>query len=160
RRMKRIGNAKKQPGDDDFLDLRKARQKAGAQYYTMTPGSALQLAGAAPWTWADLDREYRAYLGQRRYVGQKIKLPSQATQDDVRLCFDKPEFATWQKIKIPELEPLHFTKLLKAVHAARGHRTTVKTAAYVKAALSWALSQRSIESGLAEAKTMPWWIPI
>ncbi len=158
RRMKRIGNARKEPGDPDFLDLRKARQKAAEQYYTMKPGRALEPSGEPPWTWADLDREYRAYLGQRRHVGQRIKPPSPATQDDVRLCFDKPEFAAWQKIKIPALTPVHLIKLLKEVHAARGHRTAAKTAAYVKAALSWALSQRTIESGLAG--TMPWWAPI
>jgi hypothetical protein len=157
-RMKRIGNAKKEPGDPDFLDLRKARQTAGEQYYTMKPGRALKLSGEPPWTWADLDREYRAHLGGRRQVGQRIKPPSPATQDDVRLCFNKPEFAAWQKIKIPELTPWHLIKLLDDVNAARGHRAAAKTAAYVKAALNWALSQKTIKSGLAG--TMPWWAPI
>lgn len=158
RRMKWIGNAKKEPGAPDFLDLGKARRKAGEQYYTMKPSSALKLSGEPLWTWADLDREYRSHLGQRHQVGQRIKPPSQATQDDVRLCFDKPEFASWQKLKLTELSPMHLIKLLKDIHAARGHRAVEKAAAYVKAALSWALSQRSIESDLAGA--MPWWPPI
>jgi len=38
--MKRIGNAKKEPSDPDFLDLRKARQKAAEQRYAqrVSPG--------------------------------------------------------------------------------------------------------------------------
>jgi hypothetical protein len=112
RRMKRIGNAKKEPGGPDFLDVRKVRQKAGEQYYTMEPGSALKLSGEPLWTGADLDREYQASLTLLRMKGNRIKRPSQATQDDVRLCFDKPEFAAWREIKIIELTPWHLIKLL------------------------------------------------
>jgi hypothetical protein len=157
-RMKRVGNAKKEPGDPDFLVLHKARQKAAEQYYTMKPRGGVKLSGEPGWTWADLAQEYRAYLGRRRYVGHRIKPASEATQDDVTRCFDKPEFAVWQKIKVSELTPWHLIKLLDDVHAARGLRTAEKTAAYVKAALNWALSQKTIKSGLLG--TMPWWAPI
>jgi hypothetical protein len=155
RRMKWIGNANKQVGDPSFLNLHNARRKAGEQYYAMKPAAGLNRSGASDWIWPILAREYLAYLGQRRYVGQRIKPPSAGTQNDVRLCFGKPEFAAWQKVKIRELTPWHLIKLLDDVDAAYGHRTAEKIAAYVKAALNWALSQKAIKSGLTG--TMPWW---
>lgn len=156
--MKRLGNAKREPGDSSYLAVKEARDAAGEQYYTMKPASGPKLSGEPEWTWPDLAREYRAYLGQRRYVGGRIKPPSAGTQDDVRLCFGKPEFKAWQKIKLRELTPWHLIKLLDDVEAAYGHRTAEKIAGYVKAGLNWALSQKTIRSGLAG--TMPWWIPI
>jgi hypothetical protein len=96
RRMKRIGNAKREPGDPNFLDLRHARQKAGEQYYTMKPGGALKADGSG-WTWAHLDGEYQLSLKGLRKRGNRIKRPNRGSQNDVRLCFNKPQFATWQR---------------------------------------------------------------
>jgi hypothetical protein len=157
RRSKKMGSARPAPGDPTYLSLSRARQRADEVYFAMKPRGALTLLRSG-WTWAELDREYQSYLKLSRKVGEKIKRPSQGTQDDVRLCFNKPEFVAWRKIKITDLTPLHLINLLKEVHVARGHRTARKTAAYVKAALNWALSQKTIESGLAG--TMPWWAPI
>jgi hypothetical protein len=154
--MRRIGNAKKEPGDPDFLDLRKARQKAVEQRYALKPHRALP-AGPG-WTWARLDREYQASLKLLRKRGNRIKRPSQGSQDDVRLRFNKPEFRVWQYRWIAELKALDLIQLLNEVHLARGHRAAEKAAAYVKAALSWALSHRTLESGLAGM--MPWWVNI
>lgn len=99
------------------------------------------------------DRQHQASLQQTRKVGQKIKRPKKDSQDDVRRCFNKPEFACWQNIRLADLTPQHLITLLKAVHKARGHRACEKTLAYVKAALNCAYSE--IESGLAA--TLPWW---
>jgi len=157
-KMERIGNVRKEPGAPDFLDLRKARQKAGERYYAMRPRGGMKLPPGADWTWADLDREYQASLRQRRKKGHRIKPPTQGGQDDVRRCLNKPAFVAWRKIRTANLTPLHLIKLLNDVHAAHGHRAAEKAAAYVKAALNWALSHRTIESGLAG--TMPWWAQI
>lgn len=156
RQMRRIGSAKPDPYDPEFLDLKKARQKAARHYYALGPRG--QPPSEPPWTWAQLSAAYLAYLGERRYVGHRIKPPSPATLDDVQLCFDKQQLAAWQNLKVTELTPWHLIKLLDDVHRARGHRSAEKAAAYIKAALNWALSQRTIKSGLCGV--LPWWVPI
>jgi hypothetical protein len=49
--MKRIGNTKKEPGDLSFLDLRKARQKAGELYWDGTLSRNLLTVSRRPSTW-------------------------------------------------------------------------------------------------------------
>ena len=154
-RSQKIGTAIWNGGDPEHLSLNEARQRAGEVYYAMPArrvGAAARLLG---WTWGDLDRRYQALLEVPRKVGKRIKRPSRATQDDVRLCFAKPEFSRWQTLRLADLMPLHLIELLHAVHAARGHRNCEKTLAYVKAALSWAQAEKPLESGLADR--MPWW---
>ncbi|MEH2500258.1 hypothetical protein V1294_006737 [Bradyrhizobium sp. AZCC 1678] len=155
---RRIGSASQAPGDREFLSLKAARRKAGEVFFAMKPRSALNLSGRSGWTWAELDRQYQASLKLLRKKGKKIKRPSKGTQDDVRLCFGKPEFVGWRKIRLADLTDLNLIKLIGEVHTARGHRACEKTLAYVKAALSWAHSEQTIESGLAGA--MPWWAAI
>jgi hypothetical protein len=158
RRMKRIGNAKKEPGDPDFLGLRKVRQKAGEQYYTMKPGNAAKRS--LGWTWADLDREFQASRRVARRVGRRIKKPVRSTQKDIGGCFNKPQFAAWRSKRLSDLTDVDLITLMGEIHAApgRGHGACSKTLAWVKAALSWARSERTIESGLVG--TMPWWTSI
>jgi hypothetical protein len=156
-RSPKIGNVRRAPGDPEFVSLSRVRQRAGEVYFAMKPRSAKDspVNPAGP---GRLDRQYQAAFKLTRKVGRKIKRPSQDTQNDVGLCFDKPGFERWRKIRLAYLTPLHLTTLLKDVHAARGDSACRKTLPYVKAALSWAHSEKTIESGLG-AK-MPWWANI
>ena len=157
-RSQKIGSAIPDPANPEYLSLQVARQRAGEVFFGMAPKNALMLSKKGGWTWSELDRHYQAMLKHLRKVGKKIKRPSEGTQADVRLCFDKPEFESWRKIRLADLTPLHLIKLINEVHAARGHRSCEKTLAYVKAALSWAHSEMTIGSGLAAS--MPWWAEI
>jgi hypothetical protein len=150
-RSLKIGSAR--PGDADLLTVKAARALAGQRYYAMRPKGARGMG--AGWTWADLDREFQASLMQPRVVGNKIKHPVKGTQDEVRGCFNKPELEGWRRIRLAGLTPLHLRKLMDDIIARRGHSACVKTSIYVKRALTWAQSERTLESGLAE--TMPWW---
>ncbi|MEH2515339.1 hypothetical protein V1279_000912 [Bradyrhizobium sp. AZCC 1610] len=117
---RRIGSASQAPGDREFLSLKAARRKAGEVFFAMKPRSALNLSGRSGWTWAELDRQYQASLKLLRKKGKKIKRPSKGTQDDVRLCFGKPEFVGWRKIRLADLTDLNLIKLIGEVHTARG----------------------------------------
>jgi hypothetical protein len=147
RQSRKIGSALPSLFDPSHLSLKDARQRAGEAYFGMAPPFACPAVG---WTWAELDRHYQEMLTQRRKRGRRIKPASPSTQDDVRLCFSKPEFKGWQALRLTDLTPRHLTELIGAVHNARGHRSAEKTLAYVKAALTWAQSEKSIDSGLAE----------
>jgi hypothetical protein len=157
KRSRRLGSARKAPGED-YLSLSQARQKAGETFFAMKPRGALKLADNPGWTWSDLDREFQASLKDVRKKGRKIKEPRRSSQDDVKSSFKTPELGAWQKIRLANLTDLHLIELIGKVHQARGHRACEKLLAYVKAALSWARSERTLESGLAG--TMPWWTAV
>jgi hypothetical protein len=150
-RTERIGSVR--PNDPNYLTPDKARTKAGQVYYGMKPRGAIPRSGGA-WTWADLDREYQEMLTHPRKVGNRIKSPVKATQDEVRRHFNKPELQSWQKLKLADIGPLHLRKLVDDVHR-RSYSACVKTMVYVKAALTWAQGEKTLESGLGE--TPAWW---
>ncbi|WP_156527073.1 hypothetical protein [Bradyrhizobium sp.] len=75
--------------------------------------------------------------------------------DDVRLAFAKPPVATLAARPLTAITALELTRAVDTVHAENGHRAACKTLAYVKSALTWALSKRGEKSGLHG--TMPWW---
>lgn len=84
--MKRIGNAKREPGDDSYLTVKKARDIAGARYYAMRSGRRPHTKG---WSWADLDREFQASRRVKRKKGKRVKPPAPSTLSDIAGCFDK-----------------------------------------------------------------------
>jgi hypothetical protein len=157
RRTRRLGSARKAPGED-YLSLSQARHKAGETFFAMKPRGALKLASNPGWTWSDLDRQFQAALKEVRKKGRKIKEPRRSSQDDVKSSFKNPELLAWRKIRLANLTDLHLIGLIGEVHQARGYRACEKLLAYVKAALSWARSERTLESGLAG--TMPWWTAV
>jgi len=158
-RTQTIGTAIPDRRNPNYLSLKDAQRRAGEIFFGMPPPQpAAPVSPQSRWTWAELDRRYQESLRLPRKTGKKIKRPSRATQDDVRLCFGKSELARWQTLRLVDMTPLHLIALINAVHDARGHRSCEKTLAYVKAALSWAQSQRPLESGLADK--MPWWSPL
>ncbi|MBR0735000.1 hypothetical protein JQ636_38605 [Bradyrhizobium japonicum] len=151
-RMQRIGNAKREPGDDLYLTVKKARHTAGERYYALRSGRRPRTKG---WTWADLDREFQASRQVKRKKGKRVKPPAPATLKDIAGCFDKPQFAAWQTKRLATLNDVDLIELLDAVHRERGHGACCKTLAWVRAALTWARSERTIESGLVGV--VPWW---
>ncbi|MEK9285427.1 MULTISPECIES: hypothetical protein [unclassified Bradyrhizobium] len=150
--MKRIGNAKREPGDDSYLTVTKARDSAGARYYAMRSGRRPHTKG---WSWADLDREFQASRQVKRKKGKRVRPPAPATLKDIAGCFDKPQFAAWRAKRLSNLTDVDLIELLDAVHRERGHGACCKTLAWVRATLTWARSERTIESGLVGV--VPWW---
>ncbi|OKO68175.1 hypothetical protein [Bradyrhizobium sp. AS23.2] len=150
--MKRIGNAKREPGDGNYLAVKKARDTAGARYYAMRSGRRPRTKG---WSWADLDREFQASRRVKCKKGKRVKLPAPSTLGDIAGCFDKPQFAAWQAKRLSNLTDVDLIELLDAVHLERGHGACCKTLAWIRAALTWARSERTIESGLVGV--VPWW---
>lgn len=157
-------------------DVRKANYKAADQ---LTPSDARAAAkrmadlknppeetapaGAPVWTWAQMVAAYLKELGRKRSVGQKVKLPSRETQNDVRTSFGinnktkvfnpdkRPSLAILQQMPITELN----AHLLGAVVRAIGkRRPREKFLAYAKSMLNWAYSNSDL-SGLVI--TTPWW---
>lgn len=151
-RMQRIGNAKREPGDDSYLTVKKARDTAGERYYAMRSGRRPRTKG---WSWADLDREFQASRRVKRKKGKRVKLPAPSTLSDIAGCFDKPQFAGWQAKRLSALTDVDLIELLDVIHRERGHGACCKTLAWVRAALTWARSERTIESGLVGV--VPWW---
>lgn len=148
----RIGSVRKI--EPNYLKPEEARAKAGKIYYDMKPRGALPRSGGA-WTWNDLDGAYQEMLRHPRRVGNRIKPPVKDTQDEVRRHFNKPELQSWQKLKLAGLGPLDLRKLVDDIHARRGYCPCIKTMVYVKAALTWAQGEKTLESGLGE--TSAWW---
>jgi hypothetical protein len=143
----------------DYLGVAAARERAKDVYNELRTAAGVEPVAepTAPtgWTWADLDREFQAVLAEPRMRGKKVKPPSKGTRDDVRLMFAKPPVAALGPKRLTEIEFLDVVQAIDEVHAANGHRVASKALAYIKSALSWALSKRTIKSGLH--KTTPWW---
>ncbi|WP_038965604.1 hypothetical protein [Bradyrhizobium diazoefficiens] len=158
-RSQRIGvaNAIRGDYDRDLLSIKQARDRAAEVYAGIeAPPKKVSAGDPSPaWTWSDLDREYQASLTEPRWRAGRVKPPSKGTQDDVRLAFAKPPVAAFAPTLLPALTSLDLTRAIEKVHAENGHRAACKTLAYVKSALTWALSKRGEKSGLHG--TMPWW---
>lgn len=150
--MRRIGNAKRDPGDDSYLAVKKARDTAGARYYAMRSGRRPHTKG---WTWADLDCEFQASRQVKRKKGKRVKLSAPSTRKDIKGCFNKPQLAAWKSKKLSDLTDVDLIALLDLIHVERGHSACCKALAWVRAALTWARSERTIESGLVGV--VPWW---
>jgi hypothetical protein len=156
---RKIGSATGQHKSADYLGVREAKEKAKAVY-----GEIGREQGANPepgpgWTWSDLSREFQASLREHRVSATgRVKPPSKGTMADVRLVFAKAPIAKLGRKRLVDLTFLDVLKAIKTVHAAHGHRSACKTTAYVRSALTWALSKRGEESGLHA--TMPWWVAL
>jgi hypothetical protein len=160
-----IGNAINKFGNCDFLNIRAAREKAAQVYAALGSGAlpSMPRPVAPPepqiWTWADVDREYQKSLTEPRWINNRIKHPKKGTQDDCRLAFAKAPIAAMKGIKVTELKPRDIILAVQEVHeVGKSHRQCVKCLAYVKAALSWALSHKMLQSGMEGM--IAWWMPI
>lgn len=154
-RSQKIGVANSVRGEFDrgLLSIKAARDRAAEVYAGI---EAVEPVGReAAWRWSDLDREYQASLKETRLRGDRVKPPSRGTQDDVRLAFAKAPIAGLGKRRLTALTSLELTEAVDQVHINNGHRAACKVLAYVKSALTWALSKRGVKSGLHG--TMPWW---
>jgi hypothetical protein len=148
-----IGDARERR--QGFLSVRSARDQAAKLYGQIAAGED---PGAGPvrrggWTWADLDREYRAMIAAPRWVNRRMKPPSAGTADDVRLAFAKPSLQALHGRRLTALDRAAFEQALQKIGS---HRQREKCAAYVKAAFTWAQTKRTADSGLAE-DVVPWW---
>ncbi|MFB9268009.1 hypothetical protein ACFFWD_33580 [Bradyrhizobium erythrophlei] len=150
--MKRIGNAKREPGDEQFLTVKQARDKGGERFYAMR---SRRRPSARGWTWADLDHEFQASRQVKRKKGKRVKLSAPSTRKDIMGCFNKPQLAAWKSKKLFDLTDVDLIELLDLIHVERGHGACCKALAWVRAALTWARSERTIESGLVGV--VPWW---
>jgi hypothetical protein len=150
-----IGNLRER--HPDYLSVSAARAKAADVYNDIRKGGGdnAVVGSELGWTWSDLDREYQAALKEPRWAAGRVKPPSKGTQDDVRLTFAKASVASLAENTLSSLTSLDITRAVEQVHAENGHRAASKTLAYIKSALTWALSKRGKKSGLHGK--MPWW---
>lgn len=121
--MRRIGNAKREPGDKQFLTVKQARDKAGERDYAMRSCQRPRTKG---WTWADLDREFQASRQIKRMSGKRVKPPAASTRADVKGCFDKPQLVAWQNKRLSDLTDVDLIELLDVIHVERGHGASSK----------------------------------
>ena len=158
-RSQKIGVANSIRGEFDrgYLSIKQARDKAAEVYAGIEspPPKPDAVDSHAAWTWDDLDREYQAALTSPRWSSGRVKPPSKGTQDDVRLAFAKAPVSGLAKKSLTALTSLDITRAIDQVHTDNGHRAACKTLAYIKSAMTWALSKRGEKSGLHG--TMPWW---
>jgi hypothetical protein len=156
---RKIGSATGQHKSTDYLGVREAREKAKSVYADLSREKGVNPTPGPGWTWADLSREYQAGLKEHRVsASNRVKPPSKGTRDDVRLAFAKAPIMKLSKRLLAELTFLEVNRAVKNVHKAHGHRAACKAVAYIRAALTWALSQEGEKSGLHA--TMPWWVAL
>jgi len=135
------------------LSLREARDQAKRMW------AALDAAPPEPakpqtWTWADLAREYRAYISDLREDSKGRPIyPSEETASDVARAFSHAPVTRWEARSLLELNEDEFEAALEEVHHNKGWDAHRKVRAYVQAALTWARKYRRKESGL----TRDWW---
>jgi hypothetical protein len=151
----RLGGATGQHRDPEYLGLREAREAARLKYHDLAAQHGADPAPAPAWTWADLDREFQQNLTQPRLSAKRIKPPSKGTMDDVRLMFAKPAIAALGPTALTALTSIAVVEAIDTVHNAHGQRVAAKAMAYVKSALTWALSKRGAKSGLHGH--VAWW---
>lgn len=150
--------------DPDYLSVSSARAKAADVYNEIRKGPSIEKETAPAvepepgWTWADLSREYQSTLTEHRKIGKRVKPPSKGTMDDVRLAFAKAPISALGPRPLADLTFRQVARAVKEVHNAHGHRAACKTVAYIKAALTWALSEEGERSGLDDK--MPWWVAL
>src|SRR5699024_4012183 len=110
------------------------------------------------WTWEQLRSEYREYVGAPKIKNGRARYASEATVDDVELSLNRGAFETWRTRRISTLGPSDLVAAVKQVQKEHSHRQCEKSLSYAKAAFTWALSNKTPESGLDQKS--PWWMTI
>jgi hypothetical protein len=137
----------------EFLSLREARDQAKRLWATLDAAPP-EPAKPETWTWADLAREYKAYISDLREDSNGRPIyPSEETASDVARAFSHGPILKWEKQSLLELNEDAFEAVLEEIHEAKGWDAHRKVRAYVQAALTWARKYRRKESGL----TRDWW---
>lgn len=137
----------------EFLSLRDARDRAKRLWATLDAAPP-EPEKPQTWTWADLAREYRAYISDLREDSKGRPIyPSEETASDVARAFSHGPVLKWEKQSLLELNEDAFEAVLEEIHEAKGWDAHRKVRAYVQAALTWARKYRRKESGL----TRDWW---
>jgi hypothetical protein len=136
--------------------LREARTKAKSEWAKMGGASTKEPAPPKGWTWGELVTAYRKYLSEMREDAQgKPIYPSRETQNDVRLCFDRPLVAKWSDRPLASLTTEWFEDVQEVLHKKHGFDAYRKFRAYGNAALNWAQDFERKKSGLDGRR---WWL--
>lgn len=146
-------------GSPPDVGVRRARRLAEdelARQRKVPPPLAADADAPPGWTWSDLLTQYIEYLSNPRIVNDRAREPSKNTIDDARLSLGRPAFDDWSDRQIRVLAPADLARAIRSIQSDVSHRQARKAYAYTKAALTWALSTHTDESGLSA--TSPWWM--
>jgi len=138
------------------MGLREAREEAKHEWANMAGAATDRPMPPKGWTWGELVTAYRKYISEMREDAQgKPIYPSKETQNDVRLCFDRPLIAKWSDRPLASLSTEWFEDVQEVVHQKHGFDGYRKFRAYGNAALNWAQRFQRKESGLDGRR---WWL--
>jgi integrase len=107
------------------------------------------------WTWGHLADRYVDHLAHTRIKRGIVRAPSAKTVSDARLAFSRAALSAWRDRPLPSLTATDLSDAVEATMAAVSYRQACKVLAYVKAALTWALSTNPRESGMV--RVTPFW---
>jgi integrase len=115
-------------------------------------------ASSAPagWTWDNLRIQYLEHIKSPRIRRGRARQPSRATAVDVALSLRRKAFDAWREREINTLQPGDLIAAVISIQKGHSQRQCEKALSYVKAALTWALSNHASDSGLH--LTSPWWM--
>ena len=135
------------------LSLREARDQAKRLWSTLDAAPP-EPAKPETWTWADLAREYKAWISDLREDSKgRAIYPSEETRSDVNQAFGRAAIKRWEGRALTGLSDDEFETALEEIHEGHGWAAHRKARAYVQAALTWARKHRRKDSGL----TREWW---
>jgi hypothetical protein len=138
------------------MGLREAREEAKHEWANMAGAATDRPTPPKGWTWGELVTAYRKYISEMREDAQgKPIYPSKETQNDVRLCFDRPLIAKWSDRPLASLTTEWLEDVQETLHDKHGFDAYRKFRAYGNAALNWAQEFKRRESGLDGRR---WWL--
>ena len=106
------------------------------------------------WTWGDLSSDYITHISGSRIKAGKEKRPSADTLDDVKRAFSRPALASWKDRPAASLVVDDLVDAVNETIKTVSYRQAQKLFAYVRGAMTYALSNRKRDSGLSD---FAWW---
>lgn len=147
-------------GSPPKMLIREARRQAPIVFAqvrdTVHEYPSLDNSKSSGWTWDELRRRYMEHVKSPRIKRGRARQPSPATANDVALSLKRVAFDNWRDRKINTLLPGELIAAVISIQKDHSQRQCEKALSYVKAALTWALSNHAPDSGLDLSN--PWWM--
>ena len=145
------------PPQVGIREARRLAEIARAEYSNRQEKAPAAEPEAAPsfWTWGQLADRFVAHLASPRIKRGVVRAPSANTVSDAQLAFSRSPLSAWRDRAAPSLTATDMSDVVETTIAAVSYRQACKVLAYVKASLTWALSNGPRDSGMG--RVTPWW---
>lgn len=143
------------PPQVGIREARRLAEIARAEYSNRPEKAPAAEPEALPsfWTWGELADRFVAHLASPRIKRGVVRAPSANTVSDAQLSFSRAPLTAWRNRPAPSLTAMDMSDAVEATMAAVSYRQACKVLAYVKASLTWALSNypRNSRDGACDA---------